>query len=80
VGRSIAALALGLAALSVAAGSAVASDLDVAWTVPRDCPDREALRQGLSRRVGREVVFGSDAPLGIAGTIVAQGTGYELDL
>ncbi len=67
-------------AVLCAASSALASDLDVSWTAPRDCPDRESLREGLSRRVGREVGFGADAALGVSGTIVAQGSGYELDL
>ena len=80
VGRSIVALALGLAASLCEARTASASDLDVTWTAPRDCPDREGLRQGLSRRLGREVVFGSDAPVGVSGSIVAQGSGYELEL
>ena len=80
MGRSIAVLALGLIGLWFAANRACANDLDVRWSAPRDCPDREGLREGLSRRVGRDVRFGSEAAVGLSGTIVAQGSGYELDL
>jgi len=80
VGRRIAALALGLTALLGVGARASASDLEVSWNAPRGCLDRDALRQGLSRRVGREVAFGSDAQLGLSGTLVPRGAGYELDL
>jgi hypothetical protein len=62
------------------ASRAAASDLDVTWSAANDCPDREQLRSALSRRLGREVAFGSDAQLHLSGAIEAMDGGYELQL
>ena len=68
----------------LSAGSArasAASDLTVEWQVPTQvCPDRESLRMGVSRRLGREVRFGQDAPLPLTGRVERDGAGYVLAL
>jgi hypothetical protein len=68
-------------AVAVAVNSAQASDLSVAWTAPAPaCPDRAELREGLARRLGREVTFGDDATLRLSGQISAEDSGYVLEL
>lgn len=60
--------------------AARASDLDLSWSAPAGCPDRESLRQGIARRVGRAVELGSDAPVRVRGVVSAAGNGYTLAL
>jgi hypothetical protein len=64
----------------ITSNEARASDVQVQWEVPAGCPDRESLRAGLARRLGRAVTFGPGAPLRLWGTIAARGDGYTLDL
>jgi hypothetical protein len=74
------AIAIWTAAVLGAVRQARASDLDLRWQAPADCSDREHLRQALSRKLGREVSLGSDAPLSLSGSIAAESGGYELQL
>jgi hypothetical protein len=69
-----------IAAALSAAPCVRAADLDVAWSAPANCPDRESMREGLARRLGRPVSFGPDAPLQLSATITAQQGGYALEL
>jgi hypothetical protein len=75
-----AAIAIWTAAALNAVPEARASDLDLSWRAPPDCSDRERVREALSRKVGREVTLGSDAPLSLSGSIAAESGGYELEL
>jgi hypothetical protein len=71
---------LGLWVVSFAS-SVRASDLDLDWAAPaHDCPDREQLRAGLSRRLAREVSFGSDAPVHVVARVEQTAFGYSLTL
>ncbi|HKU40353.1 MAG TPA: hypothetical protein VJR89_19465 [Polyangiales bacterium] len=76
----LAAIAICTAAALCAASRARASDLDLHWSAPAECSDRERLREALSRKLGREVTLGSDAPLSMSGSIAAHSGGYELSL
>lgn len=60
--------------------SALASTVDLRWSAPTDCPTGASLREGLSKRLGREVTFSADAPVRVEAEVVARGAGYELDL
>jgi hypothetical protein len=73
-------LAVGVSTLSLARSHAYASDLAIEWTAPRGCPPQDALREGLSARLGREISVGAEAPVEVHATIVAVGGGYSLDL
>ena len=74
------AIAIWTAATLGGVQQARASDLDLRWQAPADCSDREHLREALSRKLGREVTLGSDAPLSVSGSIAAESGGYELEL
>lgn len=63
------------------AASVRASDVDLSWVAPsRGCPDREHFRTGLATRLGREVSFGSDAPIHVDAKIEPSAVGYSLTL
>lgn len=74
------AIAIWTAAVLCAVPRAHASDLDLRWSAPPDCSDREHLREALSRKLGREVTLGSDAALAMSGSVAAESGGYELTL
>jgi hypothetical protein len=67
-------------AVLTAALAARADDLNVAWSAPTGCPDRESVREGLAQRLGRPVTFGPDAPLQLSATIAVQHGGYAMEL
>lgn len=73
-------LAAGVSTLSLTRGHARASELAIEWNAPRGCPPQDALRDGLSARLGREISVGAEAPVEVHATIVAVGGGYALDL
>lgn len=73
-------LAIACAAL-VGASRARASDVRVTWDVPPAvCPDVEHIRRSLSRRLQREVTFGSPAPMTLDAHIHPEDEGYVLRL
>lgn len=75
------ACSLAIMCMVLGAGRAHASDVAVTWDVPRaGCPDVEQLRQGLSRRLQREVTFGAPAPMTLDAHIQPEGEGYLLRL
>jgi hypothetical protein len=66
--------------LAVRAQQRRASDVDLSWSAPASCPNRESLRDGLVRRLGRPVRIGPDAAVSLSGVITAVGQGYSLAL
>jgi len=58
----------------------LAADLALRWEVPRDCPNREQWRAGLSERVGHDVTLDDSAAIRVWARITLREAGYELDL
>jgi hypothetical protein len=69
-----------LSALVFGAAPVRASDLALEWTAPHGCPPKQALRDGLSARLGREISESSSAPVQVRATVVPLGGGYALDV
>src|SRR5262249_27775024 len=69
-----------LTALLFSTRAVHASDVDLSWQAPAGCPDRDSLRDGLTRRLGRPIRLGGDAPVQLSGGITAVGHGYALEL
>jgi hypothetical protein len=72
--------AMALWAALTTAQIARASDVDLRWDAPASCPALEALRSGLSQRLGRAVVLGVDAATQVAGVVTLRGDGYAMAL
>jgi hypothetical protein len=71
---------LAFAIVSLGAASARASDIALEWTAPHSCPTRDALREGVAKRLGRDVTVSPDAPVELKAAIVSIGDGYQLDV
>ena len=71
---------IALPVMLLGASPARAQELALEWTAPRDCPSKDALRDGITTRLGRAPQLDANAEVAVEATVDAVSGGYTLDL